>query len=744
MGFFARFWDGLMGGARSFTANSGMVEPIYLMPETDTFGKFKDPATYLATSNAVYVCNRLRAQMLSSLKPALYKVAKDGSKTDVTSGELYELLQKVNPFWTFRRLIEMTEMSLGVYQQGAFWVLERGERGTPGTQRRRVPQELWWVPPDRMQVIKSGASYISHYEYQPTDGSRPIRFERDEVIWFRYPNVINEFASLPPISAAMIAADTAYAAMYSNAMLFKNGAQVSGVIGPKAGTTLTEEQAQAIETSIARRFRGMDKAHRLAVFRFETSIQPLSITPKDAEFLGTLGWGLEEIARAYGVPLDLVGGQRTYENYNAAQLDLWIRTLIPEARFIADELTEQLLPHFPGQADLIEFDASEVLVLQEAERQKWAIDKEQIERGARTINEWREEQGQDPLAWGDAWWASATLTPVMDATKPEPPAPPALPPATEEADPVPWGDAWWASATLTPVMDASKPEPPPALPPATEEAEPERSRMLASGQRRAIAYDSPEHRQLMRRFEQRAKPHDEAIGNATADLMRRQRQAVKARLKQRAGARDDAAEVADNPFDLPRWIKTFRLEVGPLIEEAVDDLGQQALDDLGLSISFDVGRPDVINAIERQVQQFAQRVNQTTWDALKASLSEGTAAGESVDKLAERVEQVMGDRIRSSGETIARTETNRASTTGDLSAWRQSGVVAGKRWLSALDSRTRETHVAAHGQRRRLDEDFQVGDASGPGPGLLGVASEVVNCRCTMVPIIDTEWEDEA
>jgi HK97 family phage portal protein len=705
MGFFARFWDGLTNGARSFTASNGMVEPIYLMPETDTFGKYKDPASYLATSNAVYVCNRLRAQMLASLKPKLYRVARDGTKTDVTSGDLYELLQKVNPFWTFRRLIEMTEMSLGVYQQGAFWVLERGTQA----QRRRVPQELWWVPPDRMQVIRSGASYISHFEYQPTDGSRPIRFERDEVIWFRYPNVINEFVSLPPISAAMIAADTAYAAMYSNAMLFRNGAQVSGVIGPKAGTTLTEEQAQSIETSIARRFRGMDKAHRLAVFRFETSIQPLSITPKDAEFLGTLGWGLEEIARAYGVPLDLVGGQRTYENYNAAQLDLWIRTLIPEARFIADELTEQLLPHFPGQADLIEFDASDVLVLQEAEREKWAIEKEQLDRGVLLQNEWREEQGLDPLPWGDAWWAPATLTPIMDATKPDPPAPPALPPAADG------------------------------------ETEPERARMLTSGRSRAVAYDSPEHRQLMRRFEQRAKPHDEAIGAATAELMRRQRQAVKARLTARAGARDDAAEVADNPFDLPRWIKTFRLEVGPLIEEAVDDLGQQALDDLGLSISFDIGRPDVINAIERQVQQFAQRVNQTTWDALKTSLSEGTAAGESVTKLTERVEAVMGDRIRSSGETIARTETNRASTTGDLEAWRQSGVVAGKRWLSALDSRTRETHVAAHGQRRRLDEDFTVGDATGPGPGLLGVASEVVNCRCTMTAIIDVEWEgDEA
>ena len=44
----------------------------------------------------------------------------------------------------------------------------------------------------------------------------------------------------------------------------------------------------------------------------------MAMTPKDAEYLGSLKWNLEEICRAYGVPQDLVGGQRTYENVDAA------------------------------------------------------------------------------------------------------------------------------------------------------------------------------------------------------------------------------------------------------------------------------------------------------------------------------------------------------------------------------------------------------------------------------------------
>ena len=75
-----------------------------------------------------------------------------------------------------------------------------------------------------------------------------------------------------------------------------------------------------------------------------------------------------------------------------------------------------------------------------------------------------------------------------------------------------------------------------------------------------------------------------------------------------------------------------------------------------------------------------------------------------------------------------------AATT--LEGAHQSGVVTGKNWLAALDSRTRESHVAAHRDPRNrnipLDQPFHVGNVTGMAPHDLPSAKEVVNCRCTL------------
>ena len=97
----------------------------------------------------------------------------------------------------------------------------------------------------------------------------------------------------------------------------------------------------------------------------------------------------------------------------------------------------------------------------------------------------------------------------------------------------------------------------------------------------------------------------------------------------------------------------------------------------------------------------------------------------------------MGDRIRSSAETIARTEIIGGANGGTLEAWIQSEVVKGKRWLATLDDRVRDTHAEAHGQEVAIDEDFVVGNASGPMPGQMGTPEEDINCRCTATAILD-------
>ena len=118
----------------------------------------------------------------------------------------------------------------------------------------------------------------------------------------------------------------------------------------------------------------------------------------------------------------------------------------------------------------------------------------------------------------------------------------------------------------------------------------------------------------------------------------------------------------------------------------------------------------------------AARLNDPEVRALQADMAEAR-------KRLDRDESVWQTRA----ERIARTESTGAYNAGTQSAFYDEGV-AHKMWIALADDRTRDTHLDAHGQCTYADEAFNIagnylmmpGDPGGP-------ASEVINCRCTMV-----------
>jgi|GEM_PF-553441 len=701
-------------------------------------------AEYLATNTGVYVCSRYRSQLIASLPLKLYKSG--GTKrTEVTAGPLRELLDRVNPFWTFGRLMEMTEYSMCVWGSN-FWVLDRGERGG-------LPGEIWWVRADRMKVVPDTKGYISHYEYDSGTG-QPIRFNRDEAVWLRYPNPLNELSGLSPLMSAKLTADMANAASLSNANIFRNGMQLSGIISPASSDTMwTETQVKDISEGLRNKLSGVKNAHRVGVIPREAKLQSISLSPKDAEFLGMMQWSFADLCRAYGIPEDLLGGQRTYQNYKEARLALWNDTLKIESTFIANELNEQLLPMFKGQADECAFDLSDVDVLQEAEDAKWDRWERQLDKGAATINDYLESVGKDPVPWGKVWWAPAAGGGVVPIKTDAPPVSPTQlldkggitvnEIRTSQGLPkTKWGDAWWAPPGLTPItsVDDFEPPAPPTISPADPKAIPAKTEDEPRSARsmRTAEYGSAEHERMWNRAIAQMEPWEVQFGNKVAELMRRQRQAVLARLRQDRSVRT-IEQVADDPFDMPRWVKEFREQTRDLYAKVVKSAGEAAIEEINVAMTFDMDAGPVKRMIEKQAQRFAVQVNDTTWQQLKDTLTAGITDGDSLDLMAKRIEAIMGDRIKSSGEAIARTEVISSSNAARIEGWKQSGTVDKKEWVAALDERTRESHVTAHGQTVALDADFTVGGATGPGPGNMSSAGESVNCRCVVVPVIDVE-----
>jgi len=685
-------------GSRAYPVGPAIVEPYEeRWGHDDSAYSPSEYLDYIATSNNVYTCVTKRANAMSALPIKVYKGKKKDSRKEVETGSLRNLLDSVNPWMTWDRLINLTEQYLCLSGE-AFWFLERGRRGD------QMPQEIWPVRPDMVRIVPDPVNFIRGFLLYPQTGGEPIAYTPDEVIWFPYPNPKDPYSGLAPLAAARLAADTASAAMKSNYGIFSNGTRLGGVISPPDNTSnITDAQAKELQLLFNKKLRGPDKTHALAVLAYAVKFQEWTMTPKDAEFLGALDLTLEEIARAFGIAPDLLGGsKRTYQNAPEARYAFWADTIMSEARFIQNVITERLVPMFGDEADSVEFDFSDVDAMRENEDAKWKREMEQINTGVLLRNEWRADKGMPDVEWGDVWWTSSTMTPISSGAIDLPESTQA-PPALTEQDGV------------------IVPEP--------------RHHVRA-------VYGSDDHAALWKRYIRRIDPLERKFGEMCADLMRRQKRAVLAKLRQRSALSvREAAAVSDDPFDLARWNKTFRETSRPTYLSIVETVGQAALDDVKVSAAFDVLDPNVVRFIERSSQRFAREVNQTTWDKLRATLQEGVKSGESIDDLAARVEATMGERIRSSAETIARTETIAASTGGTLESWRQSGVVGGKEWNATLDERCRASHVEAHGQRVALDANFEVGGATGPGPGQMSDPSESVNCRCVVVPILDIDWE---
>lgn len=85
---------------------------------------------------------------------------------------------------------------------------------------------------------------------------------------------------------------------------------------------------------------------------------------------------------------------------------------------------------------------------------------------------------------------------------------------------------------------------------------------------------------------------------------------------------------------------------------------------------------------------------------------------------------------------ISRTEGGRVQSTAKQRSYveaKKKGVDLKKKWLSTLDSKTRDTHQVLDGQVVEIEEKFTSNGHKADGPRLFGVASEDIHCRCTTI-----------
>jgi len=203
-----------------------------------------------------------------------------------------------------------------------------------------------------------------------------------------------------------------------------------------------------------------------------------------------------------------------------------------------------------------------------------------------------------------------------------------------------------------------------------------------------------------------------------------------------------------DPGVIPPLSTAWDRIVGSTIVQTLQDL-------LGEVFAALLGEDRVLSARPWQEEYLATVANRLsgvpddTFTVVRAEVQDGIDLGESIPKIRDRVETVLAAQGETTWEnraqTIARTETIGAYNGGHLAAWQArdelTGATTEKVWLCTIDTRTRDSHFRADGQRVRMDRPFRVGSALLMHPGdPTGPAGEVINCRCTM---LDLEADEE-
>jgi HK97 family phage portal protein len=249
------------------------------------------------------------------------------------------LFSEVNPFHTYRELVETTLTDLEL-TGNAFWVMMRGKASG-------VPVEIWPLPPAWMRVVPGHDEHVR--EYRLRRGGREVRLEARDVVHFRYPNPEDPWWGRSPLEAAIEAVQADESIARAQRRSFENGPFPGALL--RTRDPLTKEQQERFRALFESRHVGPDAAGRLLMTDGEAEITPFTTSPREMDFVGSARSVRDRILGVFGVPPAVLGIVEDFNRANAqAAQEIFARaTLLPKLALIASRVTQDVASAFlPG------------------------------------------------------------------------------------------------------------------------------------------------------------------------------------------------------------------------------------------------------------------------------------------------------------------------------------------------------------------------------------------------------------
>lgn len=270
---------------------------------------------------AVWACVTLIAGTLAALPLLLYRRLPDETRERAVDHPLFAVLhQRPNPVQNLVAFWEAMIVAL-LLRGNAYATFTRDDEG-------RV-RALWYLHPDRVrpEVLRSGRL---RYHVATPEG-RPQILPQEQMLHVVGPLSDDGYTGRSVIATFRETLGLGLAAERYGAEFFANAATPRGVLTTPG--RLSDHGAARLRAAVDEAHAARGRRHKTLILEEGVTFQPIGIKHDDAQFVELRRFTTEEVARIFGVPPHMIGGDvkgsMTYSNSELEALRLLKHTLAP-------------------------------------------------------------------------------------------------------------------------------------------------------------------------------------------------------------------------------------------------------------------------------------------------------------------------------------------------------------------------------------------------------------------------------
>jgi len=384
-----------------------------------------DSTQNLLSFSAVYACNSLISGDIAKLGMLLEQRQGNGIWGEFESPAFSPVLRKPNRYQTRMQFVEQWLLAKLIW--GNTYVLkERDDRG--------VVVAMYVIDSQRVTPLVAPDGEVFYQLQEDWLAGVPagkVSVPASEIIHDRGKCFFHPLIGVPPLWAAAMSTTQASRIQTNSSKFFENMSRPSGHL--TAPGMIDEATMARMKDQFDKGFAGANIG-KLLVTGSGLKYEPFTMPADQAQLIEQLGWTVEDVARAYGVPLYKIAAQKDVKIDAAMNQEYYNRVLHPYIEAMEELLKEGLALRNDVR---VRIDVDELLRMDPKTR----FEKNQIgvRGGFLAPNEARADENLRPVNGGETPFLQHQDYPLSafvdrklpDESKVAPP-PPASAPANEE------------------------------------------------------------------------------------------------------------------------------------------------------------------------------------------------------------------------------------------------------------------------------------------------------------------------